>query len=85
MANIYRSAVTGQIVTKEYAHRNPDTTVAEVVLDPGEHDRGCTAARKLAAYYIGDASWADMIIEAYLEPEKAEQELAEEVGSDAGA
>lgn len=84
MAKIYRSAVTGQLVTEEHAKQNPSTTVAEVVLDPGERDRGRTAARKVAAYYIGDASWADMIIEAYLEPEKAEQALGEE-WADAGA
>jgi hypothetical protein len=28
---IYRSAVTGQLVTKEFAEENPDTTVRERV------------------------------------------------------
>lgn len=28
---IYRSAVTGKLVSKEYAEANPDTTVAETV------------------------------------------------------
>lgn len=28
---IYRSAITGQIVTADYARRNPNTTVREVV------------------------------------------------------
>ena len=33
MKNIYRSAVTGQLVTKKFAKENPDTTVKETITD----------------------------------------------------
>ena len=30
---IHRSAITGQIVTEEFAKQNPDTTVTETILN----------------------------------------------------
>lgn len=32
---------------------------------------GLTAARRVAAYEIGDASWANRIVDAYLNPKRA--------------
>lgn len=33
---VYRSAVTGEYVTEEYAEENPETTVSETVEDRSE-------------------------------------------------
>lgn len=33
MKIIHRSAITGQIVTEEFAKQNPDTTVTETILN----------------------------------------------------
>lgn len=40
---------------------------------------GLKAARAVAEYHIGDSSWADMIIDAYLLPENAMEELKKEM------
>lgn len=39
------------------------------------HEAGLSAARRFAGWHIGDRSWADLIIEAYLNPERVEREL----------
>ena len=41
---------------------------------------GLQVARCWAAYHIGDASWANEIIRAYLNPEEAGAELAKVMG-----
>lgn len=35
---IYRSAVTGRIVTQDFAEANPDTTVAETVVEDEQEE-----------------------------------------------
>lgn len=40
---------------------------------------GLAAARKIAGYHIGDPSWANVIIDAYLHPSEALAELEEEM------
>jgi hypothetical protein len=40
--------------------------------------KGIAAAREIAQYEIGDASWAHVIIDAYLNPEAALDELRQE-------
>lgn len=41
-----------------------------------EIDReGIEAARRYAGWHIGDRSWADLIIRAYLDPKTVEAEL----------
>ena len=35
---IHRSAITGQIVTEEFAKQNPDTTVKETILNHNHTD-----------------------------------------------
>jgi len=37
--------------------------------------RGLEVARQYAEYYIGDSSWADMILGAYFDPENKASEL----------
>jgi hypothetical protein len=39
---------------------------------------GIAAAREIAQYEIGDATWAHVIIDAYLNPEAALDELRQE-------
>jgi hypothetical protein len=34
MKTIYRSSITGQIVTEDFAKANPDTTQKETILNP---------------------------------------------------
>jgi hypothetical protein len=43
------------------------------------HERGIKVARKLSQWEIGDPSWADLLISAYLDPDAAEARLREEV------
>lgn len=43
-----------------------------------QHEAGVSAARRLAGWEIGDPTWADRIIDAYLNPEQAEQRLDED-------
>lgn len=35
------------------------------------HHRGLFAARKVAGYEIGDESWGDTLVEAYMDPDRA--------------
>lgn len=37
-----------------------------MITNPEEHAKGLAAARRVAGYELGDASWADMIVAAYL-------------------
>lgn len=46
---------------------SPPATPKTATLD---HAEGILVARRWAAWEIGDASWADRIVEAYLEPER---------------
>lgn len=48
---------------------------------PAKHDhaRGLAAAQARAEWELGSASWADLIVAAYLNPEVAEKLLAEEM------
>jgi hypothetical protein len=43
---------------------------------------GLRAARAVAGWYLGYASWADQIIGAYLNPEEALKNLRREKGED---
>lgn len=43
--------------------------------------KGLLVARQVAGYYIGDPSWAELIIRAYLNPEVAAAELVEEMNA----
>jgi hypothetical protein len=44
------------------------------VLDE-EHAAGIAAARNVAGYKIGHPDWADLLIDAYFNPERAMREL----------
>jgi hypothetical protein len=44
---------------------------------------GMRAARAVAQWYIGDPSWAGLIVNAYLNPESALENLRREKGEDA--
>lgn len=44
--------------------------------------RGIEVAREVAQYEIGDASWAHVIVDAYLNPERALEELRAEQEKD---
>lgn len=44
------------------------------------NERGLRVARRYAQWHIGDSTWADAIIDAYLNPDRAEQELNEDKG-----
>ena len=41
---------------------------------------GLGAARRFAAWHLGDRSWADDIIRAYLNPEQTHADLDDEMG-----
>lgn len=45
-----------------------------------KHEAGMRAARRVAQYNIGDATWADLIVSAYLNPESALEQLRAEQG-----
>lgn len=40
-----------------------------------DHEVRLAAVRRMAGWHLGDPSWADMLIEAYLEPANAELDL----------
>lgn len=46
-----------------------------------EHEAGLAAARRWADWNVGDASWADSIIAAYLSPAETQAKLTEEGAS----
>lgn len=46
----------------------PGTLTVPDDLDPPDHDERITYARGVALREIGDASWADTIVDAYLHP-----------------
>lgn len=43
---------------------------------------GLKVARRLSRWYIGYPGWADRIVDAYLNPERVQKELKEEMGDD---
>lgn len=43
--------------------------------------RAMQVARNVAGYHIGDPSWADLIVNAYLNPEEASEKLRQEMDS----
>lgn len=43
---------------------------------PHTHDEGLRAARAVAGWYLGYQSWADQLIDAYLDPDEALRKLA---------
>lgn len=47
-----------------------------------QHDEGLRAARRYAAWEIGDTSWGDLVVDAYLNPARVNAELDEEMGDD---
>jgi hypothetical protein len=50
-------------------------------MDLGTVDlRGLAAARAVSQWYIGDPSWANTLIDAYLNPERALAELEADRG-----
>lgn len=49
-----------------------------VLVQHRDHDAGMVAARRLAAWDIGDASWAGLIVDAYLNPERTMAALDED-------
>lgn len=44
------------------------------------HEAGLSAARAVAQWHIGDPSWANLLIDAYLNPTRALEQLAAEKG-----
>lgn len=42
------------------------------------HSEGMRVARSYAAWHLGDPSWADAIVDAYLHPERAKDLLDKE-------
>lgn len=47
-----------------------------------DHEARLAAARRMAGWQLGDPSWADVLIEAYLEPDNANAELDMEMGDE---
>lgn len=43
--------------------------------DYEDHHQRLYVARAVALWYIGDGEWADLIVDAYLNPNKAKKEL----------
>lgn len=43
------------------------------------HDEGMRVARKWAGWYLGSPSWADDIVNAYLNPASVDARLQEEI------
>jgi hypothetical protein len=56
-------------------------TVAGVPGTGHPNERGLNVARNVAGWHIGDKSWADMIVNAYLHPEEASEKLRQEMDS----
>ena len=46
--------------------------------DEAKHLEGMRVARSYAAWHLGDPSWADAIVDAYLHPERAKDLLDKE-------
>lgn len=46
------------------------------------NEKGLRAARAVAQWHIGDPSWANLIVDAYLNPERAIEQLAREKGGE---
>jgi hypothetical protein len=51
------------------------TTKAATFLTAEPEPAALAVARRVAGYYIGDSSWADLLIDAYLNPERALTDL----------
>lgn len=49
-------------------------------LEPKDHGRRMDAARARAQWELGDATWADTILRAYLDPDRDSAELRAEQG-----
>ncbi len=45
-----------------------DETTTPPAMRPADHEQRMTTARAVSAYQIGDPSWADMLVGAYLNP-----------------
>lgn len=56
---------------------NPESIVAQVIQKAAEdaHHEGLQAARAYAQWHIGDPDWADSIVDAYLHPKQALEQL----------
>ncbi|QGJ95231.1 hypothetical protein QDA11_gp11 [Microbacterium phage Jayden] len=48
-------------------------------LAPEDHDARMVVARNVARFYIGDSAWAHIIVGAYLNPERSQRVLDEEM------
>jgi len=70
---VARSASVEQVL----AVKRPRTVKAEPVA-PHDHERGMDAARRLSLWETGMPTWADMLINAYLNPEETERKIDEE-------
>lgn len=58
-------------ISVEKAH---ELIVKAVESDRAErHEKGMQAARRFAGWHLGDKGWADLIIEAYTEPGRANE------------
>lgn len=49
-----------------------------------QHGRRMDQARARSAWELGDPSWADMIVEAYLDPERDSRELHQDMAEPPG-
>lgn len=72
MSKLYRSSVTGEYVTEEFAIMNPDTTVSETI-----------AHRRHIVYLKGDWDWEGVYVDGNLASEghSIEADDAFELGS----
>jgi hypothetical protein len=52
--------------------------VTGILPEPKDHAERLEVARRVAAWHIGDDTWADMILEAYLDPDRAAEDLEAE-------
>lgn len=55
---------------------------AEKDIRPADHDQRMQAARERAGWELGDRSWAETIVGAYLWPEADREALAKEQGGE---
>jgi hypothetical protein len=50
-------------------------TPAAVLVGDHDHDHRVAVARRAAGWHLGDPSWADEILDAYLDPDTATETL----------
>lgn len=56
-------------------YEDDSQSVVDALVGDWGHDHRLAVARRWAQWYLGDPSWADDLLEAYLDPEAATEAL----------